>query len=260
MKVFNKTNSFLILSLVLILTAADTYAKSKYEQVKNGIGNVLVGEVLPYNNDEGYKNVVNGSVKLSELYNWETFYYRAFFGKKISEIKHDVRVLIVTFKGVGGEAARFDKDAGGTTITWTLREDDSENYGERTEWSRYFENIQSEPIPFYYYSFPYNPAKPSTFEFYISNTGPSMELTPKQLSIWKDKYNLTRIDVIMQVFAFDNLGETTTGENKKYIEAETDINGNVSYEEKEKLGSIKTVINWGNRQFLAQGKFSIILD
>lgn len=42
--------------------------------------------------------------------------------------------------------------------------------------------------------------------------------------------------------------------------AKTDINGNVTYEEKEQLAKIKTVTKWGNKKFLAQGKFKIILD
>lgn len=248
-------------SFAFLAVTTDFFAKSKYERISNGIGNILIGEVLPYNNDDGYKNVVSDSAKLSDMMKWETFYYRAYFGNKISSIKHDARVLVTTIKGIGGNAAKFDEDAGGTTVTWTLQKEDSANYGERSEWSRYFEDFQTKGATLKYYYFPYNPEKPATFEFHTGEeVGNSIDLTPAKMKSWKEQYKLKQLIVIMQVFAFDNLGETTTAENKKVLEAKTDINGNLTFEEKEKIANIKTKIKWGNSKLLAQGKFKIILD
>jgi len=256
---FKTTLILFVLSILAV--SADSFAKSKYERITNGIGNVIVGEVLPYNDDEGYKNPVIDSVKLSEMEQWETFYYRVYLGKKISSFKHDMRVITMTLKGVGGDAAKFDDEEGGTVIAWVKRKEDSKEYGERTEWSRYFEDFQSTGIPFDYYYFPFDPAKPSSFEFHTGDEiGNEINLTPEKMRSWKEKYNLKQITVTMLVFSFDDLGETVTGENKKVTVAKTDINGNVTYEEKEQLAKIKTVTKWGNKKFLAQGKFKIILD
>ena len=252
----------LILFVLSILTvSADSFAKSKYERITNGIGNVIIGEVLPYNDDEGYKNPVIGSVKLSDMEQWDTFYYRAFLGKKISSFKHDVRIITMTLKGVGGNASKFDEDKGGTIIDWTWRNKDPDDYGERTEWSRYFPDYQSTGVPFSYYYFPFNPDKPSTFEFHTGDeVGNEIIFSPEKMREWKDKYNLKQIEVTILVFSFDDLGETVTGENKKVTVAKTDINGNVSYEEKEQLAKVIRKTKWKNKKFLAQGKFKIILD
>lgn len=260
---FKSKISMLVLFLVILfVSAGNIFAKSKYEKITNGIGNVLIGESLPYADDASYKNAVNESVKLSQLNTWESFYYRAFLPKKISEIKHDVRILVINFKGVGGRSDQFDKEDGGNVITWTLREEDSEAYGNRTEWSRYFPNFKSEPATFTYFVKPYDYTKPKTFEFPTDEndiTG-KMDLNAANLKKWKNKYSLTAIDVTMQVFSFVNKGSETTAETKKVIEAKENTRGGYDFEEDEKISSVKTTTIWGDRQLLALGKFKIILD
>lgn len=258
----NRFRVFLLVLIIFTSAAITVSAKSKYERITNGIGNVIIGEVLPYNNDEGYRNAVTGSVKLSQLRQWESFYYRAYFSRKISDIDHDVRVLAINFRGIGSRSERFEKEAGGNVITWTLREEDPADYGERTEWSRYFPDFQSSPATFTYYIKPYDCAKPDTFRFGTGEddiTG-TMELSAELLEQWKIKYKLTAIDVTMQAFSFTNEGTETTAETKKVIEAKERMDGGYDFKEDEKISRIKTSTIWGNRQLLATGKFRIILD
>ena len=258
----SKISMLLLFLFILSASAGTVFGKSKYEKITNGIGNILIGEVLPYNDDNGYRNVVDGSVKLSQLSTWESFYYRAYLPAKISEIKHDVRILVINFKGIGGESGQFNKEDGDNVITWTLRSEDSVNYGGRSEWSRYFPDFQSKPATFTYFIKPYDYTKPQTFEFPTSENDISgaMNFSAETLKNWKDKYNLTAIDVTMQVFSFVNKGSKTTAETKKVIEAKPNTKGGYDFEENEKISSIKTSIIWGDKQFLAKGKFRIILD
>jgi len=258
----NRRRALLLVLIIFTSAAVAVSAKSKYAKITNGVGNILIGEVLPYNDDAGYRNVVTDTVKLSQIKTWESFYYRAYFSKKISDIKHDVRVLVINFRGIGGNSARFEQEEGGNLVTWTYREEDSADYGDRDEWSRYFPDFQTEPANFTYFTKPYDCSKPETFMFGTGSNdiAGTLEWNAEKLEQWKNEYKLTEIRVTMQVFSFTDDGTVTTAETKKVIEAKERTDGRYDFQEDEKISKVVNTAIWGNRRLLATGKFRIILD
>lgn len=248
------------MACLMAASATPLGAASKYAKISNGVGNVLVGEVLPYNDDAGYKNVVGDSVKLSEMKAWETFYYRAFFDKKIKEITHDIRVLVWHIEGVGERAGRFNREVGGNFILVASREGDPSTYGDRSEWSRYFEkfNAKKEALLLTEYRKKYDHNQPETFTYRTlgEDIGDEVPFSPQALEEWKEKYGITAVAITLDAFSFVNGGKTSEGENKKVIARNSDG----TYEEKEKLAKVKTFTVWENKKHLARGKFKIVLD
>lgn len=235
-------------------------ARSSYEQIKNGVGNVIVGEELPYQNDAGFKNVVTGSIELSELSRWKTFYFRAFLPRRIGEIQHDARVLVVHLTGVGGKAAAFEKQWGGATLLLVKRDQDGDGYGERSEWSRYWQF--EEGVPLHYYTLAsFDPRKPRTFKLELDeDVKGELSLTPAQLQAWKDEFRLTRLDVILQVYSFNEVDEVTRGETGTKKVAKSDGKGGFEIKEEQTISHLRTVTIWDAGQFLAEGRFSILFD
>ncbi|MBI1751654.1 MAG: hypothetical protein HY014_16400 [Acidobacteria bacterium] len=249
-----------LMMCLTVSSASLLHGGSKYAKISNGVGNVLVGEVLPYNDDAGYKNVVTDSVKLSEMKEWETFYYRAFFDKKIKDITHDLRVLVWHIEGVGERAGRFNREVGGNFILVASREGDTPAYGERTEWSRYFEQFSTkkEALMLTEYHKKYDHTQPETFTYRTlsEDIGDEVPFSPQVLEEWKEKYGIPAVVITLDAFSFVNGGKTSEGENKKVISRNSDG----TYEEKEKLAKVKTFTVWENKKHLARGKFKIVLD
>jgi hypothetical protein len=260
--------------LSLAICICPAFGQSKYAKIKNGVGNILVGEVLPYDDDEGYKNVVLDSVKLSQMSKWENFYFRAYLGSKIMDIEHDIRVLAWHIEGVGKRAEQFNREAGGNFILTVDKKDDSSEYGERSEWSRQYPDFNAAPklslgkfikaldtehkITLERYLLDYDYAKPSTFEYRRTqdDIGDELVFSPATFKEWKDKYGLTSLVVTLDAYSFLNGGDITEGENKKTLE----VNSDGDLEEKEHLSSIKTYTRWEGKNHLATGKFTIVLD
>jgi hypothetical protein len=260
--------------LVLSLCLSSAFGQSKYAKIKDGVGNILVGEVLPYNDDAGYKNVVLDSVKLSQMSKWSNFYFRAYLSSKIDDINHDIRVLAWHFEGVGKRASQFNREIGGNYILTVERKDDSADYGQRTEWSRQYPDFSAAPklslgsfvkaldtthkITLEKYLKDYDYRDPSTFEYrrLDEDLGDELVFSPATLKEWKDKYGLTSVNVTLDAYSFVNGGDITTGENKTTLEVNSD--GNL--EEKEHLASITTYTKYEDKVHLATGQFVIILD
>lgn len=258
-----RRTSMVLFVLSLSLLAGGTLsAQSRYAEIKNGVGNVLVGEVLPYDDDDGYRNVVTDQVSLSDLRAWKSFYYRAYFAKKIGDINHDVRVLVMNFKGIGGNSSGFEKDVGGNVMTWTFKEEDPAGYGERTEWSRYFPDFRLRGASFTYFLKPYDCSKPDSFEFGCGedDIAGKMELSVANLAKWKKAYGLDEIEVTMQVFAFTDGGSEWSAETRTVVEVEENLSGGYDVSSDEEISKINSVRKWENRQLLARGAFRIILD
>jgi len=259
MKVHSKFR-FLFILLILTCCASAAFGQSKYEKIKDGVGNILIGEVLPYNNDAGYKNVVLDSVKLSQMKTWETFYFRAFLGKKMNDIEHDIKILAFHFEGVGKKAAQFAREAGGNYLIVRSNDKSDFSYGERTEWSVLWQNFRTDPEALVMVGFrrDYDYTKPETFTYRTlsDDLGDDLPFNAKTLQKWKDTYGLSSIVVSMNAFSFIDGGKKTEGENKKVLKR----NSNGSWEEKEELGKTRTYTIWEGKQHLATGGFRIVLD
>jgi hypothetical protein len=249
-----------LVAVSLVSLGGRALAASSYERIKNGVGNVIVGEEVPYQNDAGFKNVVTGSVKLSDLSKWKTFYVRAFLLKKIDDIKHDVRVLVMHLTGVGGKAAAFEKQWGGATILLVRRANDPAGYGERSEWSRYWQF--DEGIPLKYYTLAgYDPKSPKTFKLEMDeDVKGDLSFSPAQLRKWKAEYGLSRLDVATAVYAFNEVEKVTRGETGTKRVAKSDGKGGYVIKDEQTVSHLREVTIWDAGQFLAEGRFSIQLD
>ena len=260
-------------TLILAAIACPVFGQSKYAKIKDGVGNILVGEVLPYNDDEGYKNVVIDSVKLSQMAKWGNFYFRAYLGSKIGDINHDIRVLAFHIEGVGKRAEQFNREAGGNFILTVEQKDDPEGYGERAEWSIQYPDFNAPTnkllkrlgvqdgarkmtLESYLKSYDYR--QPSTFEYrrMQSDIGDVIVFSPETFKEWKNKYGLTSLAITLDAYSFVNGGETSVGENKTVLTTNSDG----ELEEKEELASVKTSTLWVDKKHLAAGKFTIVLD
>ncbi len=99
---------------VMFPLATAPAASSRHARIEGGVGNVVIGEALPYQKDSGWKNhkASGQTLKLSELKTWAAFDARAFFDAPIAKIKgfEEDRSTLVWFMVVqpkGGKARVF---------------------------------------------------------------------------------------------------------------------------------------------------------
>ena len=269
-----KATAFFFIVSLFVFFMPSAFAQSKYAQIKNGVGNILIGEQLPYNDDDGYENAVLDSVKLSDMAKWKDFYFRVYLAKPISDIEHDIRVLSFHIEGVGKKADQFKRDIGSNFVLTVERKDDSESYGERTEWSKHYPDFNAassvlgglglnsldnaQKMKLEEYLCDYNYADPSTFKYrrLESDIGDVIDFSPATFKAWKSKYSLTSLVIKVDAYSFVNGGEVSEGENKTTLE----VNSDGDLEEKEHLASVKTYTEYNNKQHLATGKFTIVLE
>lgn len=261
-----------LIALIGLAALGGAYGQSKYARINKGVGNVLIGEVLPYNDDYGYQNVVLGSVNLSDMADWESLYFRAYFAKKIGDIRHDCRVLIMHLDAEGGQVEKFRAESGGALFTMTYKKDDSASYGDRTEWARMYPEFNayidpmadpsddSFPSTFLltYYTGPYDPKNPGAFEFKLvsENLGSPLVFNAEQLRKWRDEYGIRKLKVHMDVFSFVDGGSVMEGKNKNVLS----INSSGELEVREELAGVKTYTTWIERTLLATGDFTVGLQ
>lgn len=86
----NRALTLVLATTMLLGLAGEASARSsKHALVKNGIGNIVVGESLPYGNDAGWRSFVKsgGTLKASTAFRtWKEFYVRAFFKDPLKKI------------------------------------------------------------------------------------------------------------------------------------------------------------------------------
>lgn len=250
-------------ALVLALGGAALVAESSYAKVEDGIGNILMGEVLPYDDDDGYRNPVLDSVKLSEFASWDSLYFRAYLDRTVGEIEHDIRVLVFRLDPKGKKVDQFRRDVGDVLVLATGRKGEPADYGERTEWARAFPGFNTliplspQAVKMGSFLRAYDPEDPESFAYreLERDFGNDVVFNAMTFKIWKKKYGLTSIDFDVKLFTFVDGGEITTGENKTVL-----VVGDGKVEEKEELASVATFTSWDDRQYLASGKFTIVLD
>lgn len=70
-------------------SAAHAAPSSRHAVISKGVGNIVVGDSLPYGNDRGWKSAVpsGGTLKASEAFGrWNEFMVRSFFKAPLSQI------------------------------------------------------------------------------------------------------------------------------------------------------------------------------
>ena len=257
--IYSKNRLLSAVALIMIL-GTSVISVSKNANINNGIGRIIAGEELPYQDESGYKNPVTDSVKLTEMEEWETFSFRAFLPKKIQDIKHDTRIILFYMEGIGGDAAAFNKERGGAMTNWTFRKDDSGDYGKRDEWGKVWE--LSEGVHLYRYTNKkFKVSDPKTFTWgskdgTSGDLGESFMLTTNMLREWKEKYDLTAIKVTMQVYTVCIVKEWEKADSEEVLEVQNDG----TLKKKNKVTGFQKYVLWDSCKFWAEGRFTLELD
>ena len=251
-------------ALLFVLTAiplaeADA-ASSSHARVAGGVGNVVLGESLPYAKDAAWKNTMasGSTVKLGDLKRWSAFNVRAFFAGNIGSIKgfeheRSKLILFLVVQPRGGKARVFaDRLARAKAPaaylardSWGTLADGRHFHDGARGWGGVY--VQDRP--------PLDPKDPETF---LLEAGEIVDDLGKRLNtVWLSEI-LTRhggatLTAYVKVFHFKGTGHRKAGGGEYVID--TDSAGR--HEVKERFG-IEEIERFDAGRLIARGRFEIV--
>jgi hypothetical protein len=251
-------------ALILILASLPpgdaSGASSRHARVKGGVGNIVVGEALPYENDAGWKKhkATGSTLKLRELKQWATFDLRAFFDGPIGSIsgfehKSSALVWFMVVQPKGGTARIFaDRLFRSKAPAAYLRRDSwgtytkAEHFNDsRRGWGGVY--VQRRP--------PVDPTAPGSF---LYEHGEILFKDGKRLNAtWLEEvlaeHGSVEVTAFVKVFRFEGSGHRKAGDGSYQLD--TDTSGRL--EVKERYG-VEEVWRFDKGRVIARGRFVIV--
>ena len=235
-------------------------ASSRHARVENGVGNVVIGEALPYENDAAWKSrrASGSTLKLSEIVQWATLDLRAFFAGPIGSIKgfgqdRSALVWFLVVQPKGGKARVF--------ADRLFREKAPAAYLKRDSWATFTKAVH------------FNDARRGWGGVYVQDRPALDHRDPKSFlyehgqilyekgkrlnTVWLaeilKKHGSATITAFVKVFRYEGSGHRKVGGGNYVVD--TDTSGR--YEVKERFG-VAEVWRFDKGRVIARGRFELV--
>lgn len=249
---------FRVMVLGVAAWSSAGWAQSRYASIKNGVGNIILGEDLPYNKEGEFRNPIIDRVRESQLSQFKQICVRAYLAKRLADIKHDVRVFVWRFTGVGGK-----KDLNEVYVVVRKPADTPPQFQDRDQWAICWPNFDKDGWDMQgYIDLPWiDPAthvedRSKGFQYTLGHLRDLENFGPAKFRAWREQYGMKEIRLTVTAYAFSRLYDEAYGKNVTRLVPQKD-GSVVARSDFVEEGSAPV---YGEGTVLARGEFTIQMD